>query len=218
MNIGKKWFWIGFIFLVPGWVLCQRDPRADKVVQMVQKTLTKTNDLTAQFRYVVLNRAVKGSKPITQNGKLYMKKGNKYRIILPDQEVYCDGKTVWIYLKDDQEVNINHYDPEEGFSVDRLFQIYQRNMKARYDGIEMVDGKRAEKITFFPESDETEYFKIVSWVDIKTHLPVKTEIWGRNGTVVTYTLLSTQIDTGLDDGLFVFRQSDHPGVEVIDMR
>jgi len=213
----KKWITI-FLFLFPVLTFGQRDPRADKTIQMVQKTLTKMNDLTAQFHYTILNRSVKDAKPIKQNGKLYMKKGNKYRIILPDQEVFCDGKTVWLYLKEEGEVNVNTYDPEEGFSIDRLFQIYQRNMKARYDGIEMMNGKKTEKILFFPESENTEYFKIVSWIDTQTHLPLKMEIWGRNGTVVTYSLSSTQVNTGLSDSLFIFRESDHPQVKLIDLR
>ncbi len=206
------------LFLIALFVVkAQQDPRAVNVIKAVKKKINSLSDLEAQFSYQIKMRGKKDFKPITKNGSIRMKQGNKYRIDLPSQAIYCDGKTVWNFLKDDEEVNISNYDPEESMSIQKIFSVFDQKMKVRYDGEHYINGQKTRLITFFPYSSKEDYFKILVWVN-SNNLPVKMEIWNRNGSVVTYTLKSIKTNIGISDQVFVFDKSKYPDVEVNDLR
>ncbi len=208
--------YIVFIFFFV-FSLAQKDPRADKIIAETKKKLERLNDLTAQFSWTLRNRGVKNQRPITKRGTFYYKKGNRYRIETATQAIYCDGKTIWNYLKDDEEVTITDYDPEEDFSFARLFTLYSEGMKVRYDGSETIKGVPLEKITMFPKNRNTDYFKVVMWIG-KDRIPKRMEVWGRNGAVITYELLNIKTNQGLQDAFFVFDPQKYPDIEVNDLR
>ncbi len=210
-------FFITISLILFGNTKAQQDQRAVRVINAVKKKLQSMNDLEARFSYKIIMRGKKSFKPIIQNGTLRMKKGNKYRIDLASQTILCDGKTVWTVLKDDEEVNISDYDPEEGFSVQKLFSVFDKKMKVRYDGEKYVSGQKTRLLTFFPLSDKEDYFKILVWIS-SSNLPVKMEVWNRNGSVVTYELKSVKLNGGLSDGLFVFNKNQYADFEMNDLR
>ncbi len=195
----------------------QQDQRAVRVINAVKKKLQSMNDLEARFSYKIIMRGKKNFKPIVKNGTLRMKKGNKYRIDLASQLILCDGKTVWTVLKDDEEVNISDYDPEEGFSVQKLFSVFDKEMKVRYDGEKYLAGQKTKQLSFFPLSKKEDYFKILVWVN-SSNLPVKMEVWNRNGSVVTYELKSVKLNTGISDALFTFNKNQYSDYEINDLR
>lgn len=45
----------------------------------------------------------------TKTGKV-MSKGNMFIAELGNQKLFCDGKTLWTYLKDVNEVQINNFE------------------------------------------------------------------------------------------------------------
>jgi len=194
------------------------DPRADQLVRNSRKRLKSLDHLTVQFTYVVENRADTTQKRIVRQGLLrYRPRQNKFVVDMGDIVVISDGKTLWQFLKKEKEVNISTYDPKEGFSLDRVFRVYDQDMKVRFDKTETVQGRVVHKISLFPISDTTEYFRVEVWIDAQTELPQRMRLSNRDGTVVEYQLRG--YDTRpLADSLFVFDVKKHPGVQVIDLR
>jgi outer membrane lipoprotein carrier protein len=192
------------------------DAQADKVLKKVKVKMSGVNDLKATFVYTLENRSVK-TKPVTRQGDIKFKK-NKYRVDFTDQSLFCDGRTVWQYLKSEKEVNVSDYDPSEGFSFDRIFNVYQKDMSARYDQEETVRGQQVVKLTLFPKKATTDYFKIEMWISKLTEMPTKMMVWGRNGSITTYELINMKLNASLPDTEFVFNPKNYPGVSVIDLR
>ncbi|MDX2063065.1 MAG: outer membrane lipoprotein carrier protein LolA [Bacteroidia bacterium] len=192
------------------------DPQADKIMKRVKLKLSGLNDLKATFVYTLENRAVK-SNPISRNGDIKFKR-NKYRVDFTDQSLICDGKTIWHYLKTEKEVNVSNYDPQEGFSFDRMFSVYNQDVNARFDRSEVLAGQNVSKLTLFPKKATTDFFKIEMWIATTTEMPTKMVVWGRNGSVTTYELRNLKLNNQFTDTEFVFNPSQYPGVSVIDLR
>lgn len=206
--------WVVWVSLV--WA--QVDPRADKLIARSKRKLKNMDYMTVQFSYTVENRADTTHNRIQKNGVFrYRPRQNKFSVDLGDMAILSDGKTVWHFLKKEKEVNISQYDPKESFSLDRIFRIYDEDMKVRFDKTETAKGRILHKISLFPISENTDYFRIEVWVDAQTELPQKMRISNRDGTVVEYELrdYNTQV---IPDSVFVFDVKKYPGVQVIDLR
>jgi outer membrane lipoprotein-sorting protein len=134
-----------------------------------------------------------------------------------DLLIVCDGQTMWQYLKKENEVTITPYSPKEGFSLDRIFRIYDQDMKVRLDKSETYKGQTIHKISLFPISDTTDYFRVEVWISEATELPQRIKFSHRDGTVVDYELKNFQV-VSLPDSEFVFDTRKYPGISVVDLR
>ena len=70
------------------------DPDAKKVLDAVSAKFKTFKSVKAGFTYKVENAA--GKTLSTKTGTILMK-GTKYKVGFGDQQIYCDGKTVWRY-------------------------------------------------------------------------------------------------------------------------
>jgi len=199
----------------PSQAQAQVDPEAEKILKKVKNKVNGLKDISCGFKYTLFDRTTQKTVRVFQ-GTLKLKKG-KYQVIMPDQQLFCDGTTTWNYRPAEKEVSIGNYD-KDAYGVDKLFSFYQNEMKSRYDGSEAVNGVAATKITVFPVSSKLDYFKIEIWVEDNTSLPAKMSVWLRTGSVATYETFNTAVDKNIDDTAFTFNPASYPGVEVIDLR
>jgi len=151
------------------------------------------------------------------------KSGERFRVEFDQQVVISDGKTVWMYLPDNKEVQV--YDAEDsatngGFMRPQdLLTIYDSD-GYEYDIIGEIQegGATLRQIEFKPTDRESEMSKIRLTYD-----PVKNEIrrvrvFNKDGS--RFALLLTSVKTGqtVADATFTFEAKDYPGVLVEDMR
>lgn len=208
--------WSGL--LLGGLLLAQVDPKANDLIRRSRKKLKSMEYMTVQFSYTIENRADTSQKRITRSGIFkYHPKRNRFAVDIGDMAILSDGKTVWQFLKKEKEVNVSTYDPKEGFSLERVFRIYDQDMKVRLDRTETYKGRTVHKISLFPISDTTDYFRVEVWIDAAQELPQRMRISNRDGTVVEYELRSFST-APIPDSVFVFDVKRHPGVQVIDLR
>ena len=201
-----------------GLVLSQVDPRADNLIKRSRKKLHSLESLVVQFAYQVENKADTTQKRIAKSGTLrYRPRQNKFAVDMNDMLIVCDGKTLWQYLKKENEVTITTYNPKEGFSLDRIFRIYDMDMKVRLDKSDTYKGQTIHKISLFPISDTTDYFRVEVWINEATELPQRIRFAHRDGTVVEYELRNFQVMALLDTE-FVFDSRKYPGISVVDLR
>ncbi len=209
-----KTLWV----LVGSLLLAQVDPRADNLIKRSRKKLRSLESFTIQFSYLVENKADTTQKRISKSGTLrYRPRQNKFVVDMPDLLVISNGQTVWQYLKKENEVTITSYDPKEGFSLDRVFRIYDQDMKVRLDKSETYKGQTIHKISMFPISDTTDYYRVEVWISEATELPVRIKFSHRDGTVVEYELKNFQTAV-FPDTDFAFDTRKYPGISVVDLR
>lgn len=205
------------LFLL-GLVLSQVDPRADNLIKRSRKKLHSLEGFVVQFAYQVENKADTTQKRISKSGTLrYRPRQNKFAVDMNDMLIVCDGKTLWQYLKKENEVTITTYNSKEGFSLERIFRIYDMDMKVRLDKSDTYKGQTIHKISLFPISDTTDYFRVEVWINEATELPQRIRFAHRDGTVAEYELKTFQV-TALPDTEFVFDNRKYPGISVVDLR
>lgn len=194
--------------LLLGSVQAQSNPQADKVIKASQAKFDGLADVQADFTYTLSNPNMK--KPVVKKGVVTLKK-NKYKIVFADEEMYCNGKYNWVVLKEDEEIVKSDFDAEEGLSPDRLYKVYEKDMKSDYNGIE----NNNHKVTLFAKSDDGDIWKTVLWVDKDTKLISKAIMYARNGSQYTYEMGNIKTNTGVADNIFNFDEKKYIAMDWI---
>jgi outer membrane lipoprotein-sorting protein len=135
------------------------------------------------------------------------------------QEIYCDGKTIWTYLKDANEVQITKYDEKMmDVSPSEIFTIYEKGFIHKYAGQKTSGGKTLDLIEMTPTDKSKPYFKVRLGVDKLAGKVEEMAIHNKNGVTTTYTITKFSPNVEISDSYFKFNPKSKPGVIEIDLR
>src|SRR5687768_7582462 len=84
--------------------IAQNDAKAKKILENVSKKVNALKSLKANFALHLAG--ANGKVRETKKGNFVMK-GPKYRVNIAGQEIICDNKTVWTYMKETNEVQVS---------------------------------------------------------------------------------------------------------------
>lgn len=200
--------------LVAGSVQAQ-DRTATRILEDVSKTYKSYKSIKARFKITINNQ--QSNSVIKQNGTLYLK-GKKFRIDMSDQEIYCDGKTMWTYFKEENEVQISKYEPgEQEINPSEIFSIYQKGFDYKYTGESMLNGKKVQNVELIPQDKNKPFFKVKLMVDKLSHKIVQMKVLNKNGVSSTYEITSFAGNVNITDSFFKFNEREKPGVVKIDL-
>ena len=207
------------------------DPAAKKVLDKVLATTKGYQTLRASFNWAMENKAEKTRD--TKKGFMFIK-GDKYKLILQGTEIFTDGKTLWSYSKDINEITINEVEEDAESIVSnptKIFELYKSGFKYRLKEEvavtekAIINGKETDTkrtcyiIDLYPEKPATvEYHTIQLAVDKATTQIVSIDIMFKNGTDQIIVITEYKPNTPMPDNLFTFDASKYPGVEINDMR
>lgn len=193
-------------------VMAQSDKKAESILNSVTAKTKSYKTISISFTYTMENtkKKIKDS----YSGTL-LSKGDKYKLNISKQEVICDGKTVWTFLKDANEVQISEVEPnDDSFTPTKLLTNYTKDYKSKF----IEEKGNTQVIELYPLQKGKSFTKVQLTVD-KTKLQVmKFVIFDKNGSTFTYAITKFTPDLTIADKEFVFNKADHPGVEVNDMR
>lgn len=181
--------------------------QASKILEASQQKLESIQDFSANVSYVIANPNM--PKAIPKTGTVKYKDG-KYALVLTDQAIYCDLKSMWIYLKNDGEVEVLDYDAEEGQTVESIFSLYKANTQAKLLGTEVVKGRKCHKIFLTNQDESLDYNEANVWIDLETMLLTKAELIDRKQTTTTFEFLNIKTDIGLTNTDFQLSKSQVP--------
>jgi outer membrane lipoprotein-sorting protein len=194
----------------------QNDSKATQILSGVSAKYKTYSAVKADFTIKVESGQNKTSD--LQSGTLYVK-GNKYKVALKNQEVTCDNKTVWTFIKDANEVQINDYEPDESsITPSQIFTIYEKNFLYAFMEEKVVAGKTLQYIELTPIDKSKPYFKIRLGVDKNAKAVQNAVVFDKNGNRYTYEIKSFTPNPALADTFFAFDPKAHAGVEVVDLR
>lgn len=191
-----------------------KDIKATQFLDEVTKTTKSHKSIKADFSYTMENKQSKINE--TKSGTLLLS-GEKYKLIVAGQTVICDGKTIWTYIKESNEVQINDVDAkEDALTPSRLLSSYS-NYKSRIIKEKSQPDPNTESVELIPNVVKN-FTKAILIVD-KNKKQVKSFIlYDKNGNTFTYKVTNYQTDIPVSNADFAFVASKFPGVEVIDMR
>lgn len=194
----------------------QNDPKATQILNAVSAKYKSLKTVKAEFTVRVEN-GQNTTKDI-QSGTLFVK-GNKYKVQLKNQEITSDNNTVWTYLKDANEVQVNTYDPEENaITPSQIFTIYEKDFLYAFTEEKKVNGKVIQFIELTPHDKAKPYFKIRLGIDKIEKAVQSAVVFDKNGNRYTYEIKNFVSNPTLEDTFFSFDTKQHPGVEVVDLR
>jgi outer membrane lipoprotein-sorting protein len=205
------------VFVLAGY--SQQDAKAKEILEKVTKTTQSLASLDAKFSYEMENKAenVK-DKSI---GSIVLK-GKKYKLNIPQlgTQITCDGKTIWTYMTNSNEVTIADLDESTDELMDpaKIFTIYEKGFNYKFIS-ETVDGSvSVYNIELTPQKPSGDIQKIKLMIDKQKMLIHGAVMTGKDGNVINVIVTQLKTDGVFADSDFVFDSKKYKGIEVVDMR
>ena len=151
-------------------------------------------------------------------GNILLKR-NKFKMDLSNVTTFFDGKTEYVYLQKEKEVNISEPTNEELKDLNPLLLLksYKSGYKIKYVGAKKLNGIPVEIVNLYP-NDRKKNFSILTFtINSATKMPVSVRSQGKNGINTTINVKSYKY-LSIPDTAFVFNAKKHSDVEVIDLR
>ena len=188
--------------------------QTDKARTILDDVSAKTKaykTIKIDFTYSMENKGQKINESFT--GTLFSK-GDGYKLLFSGQEVISDGKTVWTYLKDAGEVQVNEATKDDdSFTPTNLLSSYTSNFKAK-----LLSEDAKQYVIELTPMKKKNFDKVKVVVEKSKKVLNSLTIFDKNGSTYTYTVNKFDTNMPLNESMFTFKAADHPGVEVIDMR
>lgn len=193
-------------------VYSQSDKKATAILNDLSAKTKSYKTIRIDFAYTMDNK--KEAIHEKFSGTL-ISKGDKYKLTVAGQDVICDGKTMWTYMKDANEVNINDVNAnDDSFTPTKLLTNYTKEYKAKF----IQEKGNSQILELYPIAKGKSFTKVKLTVDKNLKQVKEFMIFDRGGSIFKYIVNKFITDQAIDDKTFTFNKAGHPGVEVIDMR
>ncbi len=195
----------------------QRDLKAKVVLDGMSQKFQSMKGFTANFDFTYQDGSGSGDR---QTGDIAVK-GNQYRLKLPDQEIFNNGKTVWTFIQTDtyKEVTINDVTQMEGeLTPSNIFRMYETGFTYKLLADKTFQGKASQVVELVAEKANAPFQKVRLMIDKTTKDLLGWEMFDGQGGVFAYTFKNLKAQSSLADSYFAFDVKQYPGIEVIDLR
>ena len=184
----------------------------ENAVEALRKAEKKLQNVSGTVTLTILDSQKK--QTARQLAKVQYRKG-MYHLTMDNQEIYCDGTTIWQWNKDAKEIVINNMPPESDIDLlnpGRLIANHGKNFRAKYirtddDGTAIIDMQ--------PRSSQS-YHKIRLFINEETGELRRIEVHKYDSGREIYEF--SNLKYSLLKGSFTLNPALHPEAEVIDMR
>lgn len=194
----------------------QYDENALKVLDSMSDKYKKIGAYSADITSSLVNESDGINEEFKGN---IIVKGEKYLLALEEQIIMNNGVTVWTYLPDVNEVNIDNNNPDEDeISPSKIYEAYKEGYKYLYVGDETIDGKKHAIIDLVPNDREAQFFKIKLFINLSDYSLNKWTMYDKSGNLYNYTISNFNGSISPNENIFEFDPAKYPGVEIIDLR
>jgi outer membrane lipoprotein carrier protein len=192
-----------------------RDTKATQLLDAVSKKTKTFKSIKADFSYTMENKQANINE--VKTGTLLVS-GEKYRLTAAGQVIISNGTTLWTYIKESNEVQINDIDAkDDALTPSKLLTSYTENYKSKIIRDRNQTDPNLESVELIPNNVKN-FTKAILVVD-KVKLQVRRFIiFDKNGNTFTYKVTNYQTDVPVGNADFSFDPKKFPGVEIIDMR
>jgi outer membrane lipoprotein-sorting protein len=194
------------------------DPAATKILKKLKKQYQGYKSLEVVFK---LNLELPEQEPELQEGTIGQQ-GEKYFVKMKDQEIYSDGATIWLYMVDNKEVQLNNVETDEEFSMlspTDMLQIYESDdFVYAVTGEKTINGVNCTQIEFKPTSLDSEYSKMRLLVDPKAKKMHELKVFAKDGSRYTLTVDNMTPNKSFVASDFTFDPAQYEGIHIEDLR
>ncbi len=194
------------------------DPKAKAALEKMRKKYEAMKSLEADFTLVI---EMPEQPAETQKGNL-IQQGDKYRLKLKDRTLVSDGKSVWLYIEKNKEVQINDVEESTSGGISSPKDLLKAYEWKDYIYVLVQEysenGKVVQQIEFKPVARDSDYSKIRVTLDKKTSDVVSIKSFGKDGSRYTLTMNKLTPDKQVTASTFTFSKSECPGCNFEDLR
>ena len=221
-----KYFWLISICLLSFALSAQTakevelgdlEAKATEILESSKGVIDNYEGIEVDFTMVV---EIPDQNNLIQKGKL-IQQGEKYKLDLPDRNIVCDGKSIYNYIKDINEVHISDVEEsdEAEFSTPLDWMKIYDNKEFVYALVNQIqnNGKTVDQIEFKSTDKAAEFSKIRLSVD-QQKLPNMLEFFYKDGVKMTLNMNSMYSYFNASPAFFTFDKSKYPDVHVEDLR
>lgn len=197
------------IYLLP-FILALFLPREEgsDIVYRIQAKYEAMNSLSARFTQTLINKTY--DKKLIERGRLYIKKPGKMRweYEKPEKKLFIsDGKKIYWYLVEDNEVQIMDFSTENPKKTPILFLMGKGNLLRDFTVIEVELKKPIDKDSYqlkLVPKDEEDFEYLLLEVERKRALIERMIIVDQLGNITDFIFSDIKEDPKLPDSLFTF--------------
>lgn len=206
-------------FFVFQCLIAQDTEKGDKKSREILDRLTAKTEAYGTIRTAFTYKMVNTESDINESteGALVVK-GDKYRLNIAGQLVISDGETIWTYIEDAEEVQINSMeDSEESITPSNLLSSYNDDYRSKFIKEEFQYGTTVYIIDLTPIEGKS-YYKVRVIIDKSKDQLLDITIFDKNGSTYSYLIKKFEPNVDVEDNAFLFNEEDYPDVDIVDMR
>ena len=211
-----------FVMLSATFLGQTKDPKAKAILDQALEKYKTYKSFEASIKYVKhipeLEDETFSAEVKFQEKKMYLKTSD-------GREIFNDGKNLYMYYEDGNEVNIYPSDPEENeeFNIENYLKDFDNKYKYVHMGNVSINGVACDFIELAPdlpleELQRQSISKVKVYLNSSTHEVVSWLVIERTGINYNILIESFKPNKVFQSSEFLFNKSKYPGVEVIDMR
>ncbi len=194
----------------------QRDPQALEILDAMSEKYQNVGGFKAKLLYKLENPTEKLNE--TFRGDITVM-GDKYRLKIGEQEIINNGTTIWTYLREVNEVNVDNYYPEDDpMAPAKIYTIYREGYKYSFVEEKKLKGRVVQIVDLEPENKDEPFYKIRLTIDKEDKTMVNYKVFDKNGNRYLWTVSDFEPDVNLTANHFEFDPSEYKDVEIIDLR
>ena len=146
--------------------------------------------------------------------------GEKFYYSTEDRQVNSDGKSVWTYMKYDNECYIDDInDLSEGLNPSEIMTIWEDNFKVNFIDESIVDGEKIQKIKLYPvDVKNSKYHTVILKVNEEIKQIKSATIKTKDGVTLIFSISKMEANKKIKEGQFSWNSTNYPGVDEIDNR
>lgn len=214
----KSAVWIFSVFMLMAFTAIpqkEADKKAKEILDKTSKKIQAFKTIKIDFTFT---EAVEKKEDVSKKGRVWVK-GSKYQLRFAGQEVYCDGKTKWTYIKDAEEVHITNVkdDDDELANPINLLKNYQRKFNPRWIKDDVYKGKKIDVVDLYPKKKKA-YHRVRLRINKTDNQIISTSIYHVNNANQTIDVDKFVSNEAITDDHFTWDKKKHPNVEEIDLR
>lgn len=207
------------LLLAAIFVSAQQDTKAKSILDQVSQKTSSLKSFSADFAFTMQNMGMNINEKNTGSIQI---KGQKYCVELPEvgMKVFSDGKTVWNYMKDGNQVTISNIDDEsnELMNPSSLFSIYEKDFVSKFVAEKKLGSKTVYEIDLFPQSKDQDVSKVTVTINKENMMIHSAVLHGNDGNLYGIEVLKMETNREFPDSHFIFDKSKYKDLEVIDFR
>lgn len=202
-------------------VIAQNDPEAKAILEKVSAKSNSYKTIRSNFKYTW--SSMQDNQSHIENGTIELK-GDQYHLTMETSDIIFDGKSIYTFVKETNEINITKPEPskiENGdffFSNPRdLFKV-KNDFKSKLIKEVTIGNILYQEIDLYPINLKTKYLRIRMHIDKNSLQIIDTKIFMKDGTSHFIEFSNFRTNIAIEEKEFQFDQKKYPGAEVNDMR